>query len=53
MGTFRDKWDTTGLMWEVEGRISIILYLCTKMGGLEMGCSRRVTVTIELNRLWP
>ena len=35
MGTFRDRWGTTGLGWEVEGRISIIWYLCTKMGGLE------------------
>ena len=34
-------------------RISIIWYLCTKMGRLEMGCGRRVTVTIELNGLWP
>ena len=53
MGTFRDRWGTTGLVWEVEGRISITWYLCTKMGGLEMGCGRRVTVTIELNGLRP
>ena len=51
MGTFRDRWGTTGLVWEVEGRISIIWYLCTKMGGLEMGCGRRATVTIEFGLL--
>ena len=53
MGKFRDRWGTTGLVWEVEGRISIICYLCTKVDGLEKGCGRRVTVTIELNGLWP
>ena len=42
---------TKGLWWEFEGRISIILYLGTKMGGLEMGCGRRVTVTIEFGPL--
>ena len=31
---FRDRWGTAGLVWEVEGRISITWYLCTKMGGL-------------------
>ena len=41
MDTFRDRWGTTGFGWEVEGRISIIWYLCTKMGGLEMGCGHR------------
>ena len=51
MGTFRDRWGTTGLVREVEGRISIIWYLCTKMVGLEMGCGRRVTVTIEFGLL--
>ena len=53
MGTFRDGWGITGLVWEVQGRISIIWYLCTKKGGLEMGCGCRVIVTIELNGLWP
>ena len=52
MGTFRDRWGTTGLVWEVEGRISNIWYLCTKMGGLEMGCGLRVTVTIEFGLLY-
>ena len=37
--------------WEVEGKISIIWYLCTKMGELEMGCGHRVTFTIEFGLL--
>ena len=32
---------------EVEDGISTVWYLCTKMGGLELGCGRLVTVTIE------
>ena len=51
MGTFRDMWGTTGLGWKVEGRISIIWYLCTKMCELEMGCGHMVTVTIEFGLL--
>ena len=52
MGTFRDWWGTIGLVWEVVGRIiSIIWYLCTKMGRLEVGCGHRATVTIEFGLL--
>ena len=47
MGTFRDMWGTTGLGLEVEGKISIIWYLCTKMVGLEIDCGRRATITIN------
>ena len=51
MCTFRDRWGTTGLGGRLKGRISIIWYLCTKMGGLEMGCGRRRSVTIEFGLL--